>query len=226
MNSFDWGCLNEGYGGHKLAITTETFDNDMYERFFQVEEGDIVLDIGSSVGPFVYSILGRNPKHVFCIEPSEKEFKTLVKNTTGYPVTHILKGISDKNSYVNTNQLFGGEEQMEGITFKKLCHLYNLEKIDFLKTDCEGGEYDIFTLDNYDFIKNNIKKIVGEWHLSDQYNSEVELSKKFRIFRDTFLSKFTNYRVFSTDGVDIQWDLWNEHFIEYYSEVIIYIDNR
>jgi hypothetical protein len=28
------------------------------------------------------------------------------------------------------------------------------------------------------------------------------------------------------DGVDIKWDLWNEHFIEYYTEVIIYIDNR
>jgi len=28
------------------------------------------------------------------------------------------------------------------------------------------------------------------------------------------------------DGVDIKWDLWNEHFLDYYCEVIIYIDNR
>jgi hypothetical protein len=26
--------------------------------------------------------------------------------------------------------------------------------------------------------------------------------------------------------VDIKWDLWNDHFIEYYNEVIVYIDNR
>ena len=108
----------------------------------------------------------------------------------------------------------------------RLCELYGLDKIDFLKTDCEGGEYDIFNLGNYDFIKNNIRKIVGEWHLSDPYHPDVELSKKFRIFRDTFLVKFPNYEVFSIDGVNIKWDLWNEHFIDYYSEVIIYIDNR
>jgi len=28
------------------------------------------------------------------------------------------------------------------------------------------------------------------------------------------------------DGIDITWDLWNEHFIEYYTEIIIHIDNR
>jgi hypothetical protein len=28
------------------------------------------------------------------------------------------------------------------------------------------------------------------------------------------------------DGVNIKWDLWNDHFIEYYNEIIIYIDNR
>jgi len=28
------------------------------------------------------------------------------------------------------------------------------------------------------------------------------------------------------DGVDIKWDLWNEHFIEYYQQVLIYINNK
>jgi hypothetical protein len=28
------------------------------------------------------------------------------------------------------------------------------------------------------------------------------------------------------DGVDIKWDLWNEHFINYYEQIIVYIDNR
>jgi cytochrome c peroxidase len=32
--------------------------------------------------------------------------------------------------------------------------------------------------------------------------------------------------VFSVDGVNIKWDLWNEHFLEYYYQVLIYIDNR
>ena len=110
---------------------------------------------------------------------------------------------------------------MEGITFKKLCELYNLEKIDFLKTDCEGGEYDIFNEENFDFIKNNVKKIVGEWHLGTP-----ELNAKFRDFRDLYLQNFVNVEVYSVDGVDIKWSVMSEHFLEYYTEVIIHIYNQ
>ena len=28
------------------------------------------------------------------------------------------------------------------------------------------------------------------------------------------------------DNIDIKWHLWNEHFLEYYRQVIIHIDNR
>jgi len=218
LNKFDWGILDNNLG--KECIVTEIFKDNIYERFFQVEKDDIVVDIGASVGPFTYNILHKSPKHVYCIEPSEAEFPTLVKNTIGYPVTPILKGISSINSsYVEHNVY--GSSHMESITFSKFKELYNINKIDFLKTDCEGGEYDIFNSDNLDWIKSNVKKIAGEWHLRDE-----ELNDKFRYFRDNYLSYFNNYEVYSTDGVNIKWDLWNEHFLEYYTEVIIYINNK
>ena len=224
LPDFDWGWMNNGTEGgdyHKYTMYDEIFVQRLYEKFFEVEEGDIVLDVGSSVGPFTKSILHKKPKHVFCVEPSESEFRTLVKNTIGYPVTHINKGLSDKIGIVESDQLFGGEQQMESITFVKLVELYGLDKIDFIKTDCEGGEYEIFKEDNLPYIKKNVKKIVGEWHLRSE-----EHKIKFRWFRDNILTQFNNYNVFSVDGVDIKWDLWNEHFIEYYCEVILYIDNR
>lgn len=208
---------------HREAITKEIFIDKCYERCFEVEKDDIVLDIGASVGPFTYSILHKKPKHVYSLEPSEREFKTLVKNTIGNPVTPINKGISSVNSLVMNDHLFGGEAQMEAITFQKFINLYNIEKIDFLKTDCEGGEFDIFTLENLKWIKNNVKKITGEWHLQLQGHNYIE---KFRKFRDTFLTEFSNYEIYSIDNVDIKWDLWNEHFLGYYKQVIIHIDNR
>ena len=223
--SFDWGTQNDWY---IKTINEEIFKNKIYERFFEVEKGDIVLDVGASLGPFTFSILNKNPKHVFCFEPCEEEFPTLVKNTVGNPVTHIMKGISNTNNVTQNNKLFnsvdGLQTEMESITFKKFIDLYGIEKIDFLKTDCEGGEYDIFNDENYDFIKNNVKKISGEWHLNESYYKGSK--EKFRKFRDTYLKNMNNHQVFSVDGVDIKWDLWNEHFIEYYNEVIIYIDNR
>lgn len=236
LSNFDWGWMSEPTDKtfihndgrvqamgeyHKDTIISEIFLQRAYERFFEVDEGDFVLDIGASVGPFTYSILHKKPKHVICLEPSENEFKTLFKNVCGYPVTPINKGISNVNSIEESNELFGGESHMETITFDKLRNLFSLEKIDFIKTDCEGGEYYIFNDENMSFIKKNVKKIVGEWHLSLK-----DQNAKFRHFRDTYLKEFPNHEVYSIDGVNIKWDLWNEHFLEYYRQVILYIDNR
>ena len=70
-------------------------------------------------------------------------------------------------------------------------------------------------------FRSTIPKIVGEWHLQTEEEKTL-----FRHFRDNILPNFNNIEVFSVDGVDIKWDLWNDHFIEYYRQVIIYIDNR
>jgi FkbM family methyltransferase len=219
IEEFNWG----EWPNKEFAIE-EIFEGKTYERFFEVEPGDVVLDIGASIGLFTYTILEKGAKHIYCVEPSESQFPILIKNTIGYPVTHILKGISKENGIIDQkidyNMLFGGETQMEGITFSKLRYLYDLEKIDFLKIDCEGGEYDVFTEENLDFLKS-IPKIAGEWHL--QTPEEKSL---FRFFRDNILPNFKNYNVLSVDFADIKWDLWNESFVEYYNQVMIYIDNR
>lgn len=226
LEGFDWGWManteDEMANFHRNSITREIFEEKLYEKFTEVKEGDIVLDIGASVGPFTYSILHKNPKQVFCVEPSDSEFVTLTNNFSQYNnVALINKGISSTNSIVESDQLFGGETQMEGMTFKTFIQENNIEKIDFLKTDCEGGEYDIFDIENFCWLKDNLGIAVGEWHLSTP-----ELKQKFRVFRDVFLRLFPNHQVYSLDGLNQNWDLWNEHFIEYYNEVIIYIDNR
>lgn len=94
------------------------------------------------------------------------------------------------------------------------------KKFIFSKPIVKGGEYDIFTNENMEYIKNNVKKIGGEWDLKFP-----EEKIKFRNFRDNILSQFKNFEVNSVDGIDIKWDLWNEHFIEYYNQVHLFIDN-
>ncbi len=216
LEEFDWGWLNDD--NQKDQIIKEIFEDKIYEKLFKVEEGDVVMDIGSSVGPFTRSILHRKPKHVYCIEPSYIEFETLLKNTSGYPVTCISKGICNSNSIVEI-PIYGNQAFMDGITFKTLHQTYNINNIDFLKVDCEGGEYDIFIEDNIEYLRN-IKKIVGEWHLGNKM-----LKDKFIKFRDNVLSKFENYNVLSLDLVNIKWDLYNTHFVDRYTEIIIYIEN-
>jgi FkbM family methyltransferase len=211
------------YEGFKETVEQEIFVDKIYERYFAVEEGDVVFDIGASLGPFTYSILDKNPSHVFAMEPSFEEFKTLVLNTRQGPVTHINKGIANIIGEFEFEYVFNkeNENKLYSTTFKKLISDYNIKQIDFLKSDCEGGEYDIFNSENLFWIKENVKKISGEWHLRTP-----ELKQKFRVFRDTYLRLFPNHQVLSFNGIDIKWNLWNEEFIDYYSEIMIYIDNR
>jgi len=221
MKDFKWDNSPEWF---KDVVEEEIFQNKIYEKLFTVEEGDVVLDVGASVGPFAYSIIPNNPKHVICIEPGVKQFHTLVENTQHGKVTCLNKSITYTDDIIHSNTIYGDEDifvESYGISFQTLINQYNLDRIDFLKTDCEGGEYAIFTPENLVWIKQNVKKIVGEWHLGNP-----ELNQKFREFRDTYLRIFTNYQCFSVDGHSINWDLWNEHFLEYYQHVIIYIDNR
>jgi FkbM family methyltransferase len=221
LEEFVWGP--KCYDGFKETVEKEIFIDKIYERVFEVEENDVVFDIGASLGPFTYSIIDKNPSQVFAFEPSYEEFKTLVFNTRHGNVTHINKGISDTVGEFNFSGVFdtSGNHKLYSTTFNKVINDYNVSKIDFLKTDCESGEYDIFTLKNLFWIKNNVRKISGEWHLSTP-----ELKEKFRLFRDVYLRVFPNFKIYSFDGVDITWSLWNDNFIPYYNEVMIYIDNR
>ena len=221
LNQFVWEP--KCYDGFRETVEKEIFVDKIYERHVQVEEGDVVFDIGASLGPFTFSILDKTPSQVFVFEPSYEEFKTLVLNTRHGNVTHINKGIGNTVGEFDFTGVFdvSGGHKLYSTTFSKIINDYNIQKIDFLKTDCESGEYDIFTLENLFWIKNNVRKISGEWHLSTP-----ELKEKFRIFRDVYLRVFPNFRIFSFDGVDITWSIWNDDFIPYYNEIMIYIDNR
>jgi len=220
LKDFDWGTSNEWY---QKTIFKEVFEDKIYEKFFQVQEGDIVVDFGASNGPFPYSIKHKNPSHVYCFEPSSEQLSSLEKNLSGLNNTIIPKGISDVDG-VSEFEVYGlvnHFEQIECIRFDTFLKLYNINRIDFLKTDCEGGEYSIFNFNNLCWLKDNLGVAVGEWHLSTPKQKQ-----QFRVFRDVFLRLFPNHNVYSVDGVDIKWDLWNDHFINYYKQVIIYINNK
>ena len=214
---FDWGKKSEWYVSQS---TKEIFEDDAYERFFEVGEGDIVVDLGASLGPFTYKILPKNPKQCYVVEPLSYHIDILHKNVEEDNVKIIQGAITDKKNIEITWD--GITESVPTFSFREFLNENKINKIDFLKCDCEGGEYDVFQPSNIDFLKT-IPKIVTEFHLRDDENFH---ECKFRWFRDNILQMFDNFEVYSYDGVDIKWDLWNEHFIEYYNEVIIYIDNR
>ena len=217
---FDWGNSNEWF---RKTISEEIFISKIYERFFTVEENDVVVDFGASIGPFAYSIMNKKPKRVICVEPSTDFFNTLTKNVPDNDVVSNCCTAIGEDGVVITD-VYGKENVLKSvpsISFMQFIKQYDLKQIDFLKTDCEGGEYEIFSDNNIGWILNNVKKIAGEWHLNSN-----ETKIKFRKFRDTYLKIFTDFEVYSVDGVDIKQKLFDDSFIDYYTEIIIHIDNR
>lgn len=226
-DQFDWGSIgadNDYVKLHKRNIESEIFKRGIYELFFPVEEGDIVVDFGASVGPFGYSILPKKPAMLYCFEPSPAEFPTLMKNLPSENVLFINKGISDTDGFEVLHAAYGETANLSHpvptMTFRTFLLKHNIQKIDFLKTDCEGGEYSIFTIEHFSWIHANVKKIVGEWHLETP-----EMIKKFVKFKDLYLRSFDDVKVHSVNGYDITDKLHDPWFITYFKQVIIYINN-
>ena len=226
-NEFEWGNSSLNF---KKVITQEIFEDNCYEEIYPVKSGDVVLDLGASIGPFTWSIMDKASK-VIAVEPSKELVPLIEKNTTGYPVSIVNKALAKWDGEEILGQVFNGygsdhnwesKEKVQTTSLKSIIKEHNLNRIDFIKTDCEGGEYSLFTEANMPFLLNNVRSIVGEWHLSYKC---PEHKVEFRYFRDKYLKQFPNFEVYSTNGVNIKWDLWNDHFIEYYDQVIIHINN-
>ncbi|MCP5064398.1 MAG: FkbM family methyltransferase [Ignavibacteriae bacterium] len=225
LKSFNFGPLKDDL---IRTLTKEFQDKNPYGDFYKVKEGDIVVDCGASNGIFTYSILDNKPKHVFCLEPSKALFPYLVKNTMGYPVTQINKAITKGDGIIDDGgNVYADEGSYEMMKWKTFINRFGIDKIDYLKLDCEGGEYDIFTDSNIDWILNNVGCIVGEFHLGDAI-----LKEKFKHFRDNYIDKFKHVEVYSVDGVNIKWnmrngmiDKSNTAFMDRYEEVIIHLSN-
>ena len=232
-NDFDWGGFNQ----ELINSFREEFESKrIYEKSFQVQESDIVVDIGASVGTFTYSILNKKPSRVYCIEPSRDLFGSLVRNTSKFsletPIIYINKAISyerdDVKVFSSENQnVYGGNDDFSHISFEKFIEEYKIDKIDFLKLDCEGGEYNIFNESNIDWILKNVKNIAAEFHLTYPGCKE-----KFRIFRDEYLGLFDDYLILTCPNqnvatghvLDVTHLIFDPNFFgSYWGELMIYI---
>lgn len=225
---FSWDGVTDDFTGDTEVIrdeflANEIFTLDCYEHIYPVKEGDIVLDLGASIGPFTWKVMDRALK-VYAVEPMIDLIPTIKKNTDGFPVTIINEVLSPNNGEVEFNDgcINTFEPKMvKTVDFKTLLKENNIDKIDYIKTDCEGGEYDLINNVNLPWIKENVRNIVGEWHLAV---GNEDLKADFRYFRDKFLPQFKNFEVYSIDNCDIKWDLYNEHFLEYYRQILIHIE--
>lgn len=234
----DFGDNDETFKGFAYD---EIMNKRLYEKFHQVKDGDVVVDIGANVGLFPISLNDRKPKQVFCIEPSNSLIEPLRKNTSKlrFPVKVLNYGITSlagEKVITKTDWVYGnhGASTFKTQTFSGFLKENAIDRIDFLKIDCEGGEYDVFTEGNKKFLTENVAYVAGEWHLGGLDNG----IEKFIKFRDLFLKGKTNWQVYEpyiwkqVDTSDLMRDEWVYGYYDYWNprgeaaQFMIYIDNR
>ncbi len=160
-------------------IINEVWIHNLYTQEFGIREKDIVLDIGAHIGIFSIfaSKIARKGK-VYAFEPSPESFKLLKENISLNNLKNIIpvnKGFSSKKGgrkmYISNEDhredsfYSRGKKEIEikTISLNDFFKEYNIDKIDFLKMDCEGAEYEIFRNSSKKSLRK-LKKIAMEYH--------------------------------------------------------------
>jgi FkbM family methyltransferase len=167
----------------------EFFHKETYDWWVPVKAGDIVVDLGACIGMFTCRALDLGASKVYSVEPSLQLLSTTMKNV----LPHLVE---NPGSVVPENAFIGSEKNhtlnsfsdsnAKTMAFSEFLYKHNINHIDYLKIDIEGGEYSIFTERNWDFLCNNVKHIAVEWHL-DVFR---EAPKQFIWIRDNLLSNY------------------------------------
>ncbi len=152
---------NNKYGLSFVTYAGNGTVDDVFRdyNFTDIQESDIVLDIGSNAGAFGIFV-SRFVKHVYAVEPmipeiTEQNIKLNNRNNITVFSGALGEGILEISWEGCQTKTIVGK------SLKKIIE-YCGGHIDFIKTDCEGGEWVITAED-----LKNVRRIEAEVHNLD-----------------------------------------------------------
>ena len=201
----------------------EFFYRNVYKDL-PFKENGTVIDLGAHVGSFTLYSLSRGAGKVIAVEPFEKNANNMKKTFSKYnniivenaaiykeDGTHDFfvgelsgwssLGIEDHDRYLSDKRFV--KETVKTVTLKSLLEKYGIEKIDVLKMDVEGSEYDIFETITSDMLKN-IDNILLEYHYTPDKN-------KLKVILNRLTQNDFTYAVYKQSTVELA-DIENDDF--------------
>lgn len=226
LADIDWGDSNDW---DRATVYREVQLEKVYDYWRSVEDGDIVVDLGANVGAFSVQALRKKLKELHVVECSSKFIDLAIKNTLNKNKRNVPIKYHNTAIGIDNIKSFGKNEEINVKSFSRFVDDNNLTHIDFLKIDIEGAEYDLFSAENIDYLKNNVKFIACEFHLNYEGNRE-----KWKNFRDKLLPQFSNYKIVSCSTqkivpgqmIDLERYLAVDEFVDSYDcQFMVYINN-
>lgn len=160
----------------------EVWARNIYTRHgFDIHENDVVFDLGGHIGTFTVMAGAKAKKgKVFAFEPMTDNYKVLLSNIELNSLSNVIaenvavsNEIGKRTFYLSTpeagkkvgygtggHSFFKSKERGESIevatsTLDELIKKHGIERINYLKLDTEGAEFDIL----YNTSKENLQKI-------------------------------------------------------------------
>ncbi|HBP89265.1 MAG TPA: FkbM family methyltransferase [Nitrospirales bacterium] len=152
-----WNAVSKGkWEPHTLSILSRYLNSQ-----------SIYCDIGTWIGPTVLHA-STKCKKVYCFEPDRISYRYLLENLQHNNILNVIPfnlAITPQDSVIKigtfaksfgrskTSVLKGTDDNAvfcPGLSLKTVLQSFNLEKIDFLKIDIEGGEFSLIpSLETY-----------------------------------------------------------------------------
>jgi FkbM family methyltransferase len=162
------------------VIKETCLDRDYEAHATSIQDGWTIIDIGAGLGDFAISVAYEHPScHVYAYEPFPESYRLLEENielnvTDNVIATPIAIGAqSDQMTLFatgaavqhTTTSASGPAEaiSVQGLSLDDVFTQNTLAACDFLKMDCEGGEFDILFNASETTLKR-IRNISLEYH--------------------------------------------------------------
>lgn len=185
-------------GTHDPNIVGEIWSQGFYKApGYEIKNGDRVVDIGAHIGSFTVWAL-KQGANVLAFEPDEDNFNLLAHNVEynhdfnkdGIAGSYELKPFAvkerlgvfaiDRGAEGQPNT--GGYKVIDATEEGAVAPVEAIEpdfifekdeKVDYLKLDCEGSEYEILHyMDEQGYLRL-VEKIVMEWHFDKSKADEI-----------------------------------------------------
>lgn len=199
-------------------IISELFVNTVHYKYFDIKEGDIVVDAGANIGGFTVQAakkVGKNGR-VIAFEPNERNMKVLQMNCKANNLNNVIfcnKGLWSKKETLEffeshrkgEHSLIHNDEQhdkfqlkstkIEVDTLDNLLKELNIKQVDFLKMDIEGAEFYAMTGATDSILKNENVKIIIEIHLAEGEMTDKKIIPLLNEYKFEILESGSNYRM-------------------------------
>lgn len=158
-----------------------------YEKLLPIEEGDIVLDVGSAIG-CVTLLASKKASVVIAIEPNPQYFHSLEKRVLESNINNVIfinkatwneQGLKEFNIEGYGSSIVNMSTLVETDTIDNMISGLGITHIDFMKMDIEGAEIESL-LGATNTLDNTRKIVVSAYHYRNNEQTHIWVENYLR----------------------------------------------